>query len=892
MAEADWPKGSGLVQALRRRHPLPLRVHLLRLTLVVLLPALLAGGLTAWQLGQAYRRVVETSLQGGARTLAVAVDREIEVAVTAVSSLAASGALRTFARGASPLSDGQPLAELYERARAVGNAFGGWVVLVGPDGQQLFNTKRPLGTALPVANGMPWIERAITTGEPAVSNLFTGSVAQQPVLAAVAPVFPPGPRSADAPAALALILAFDPGRLAALLARVREGEIAGLIQVEDGTIIARSVGHASASGRRAPDWAAAPLREREAGLTGGPSLEGPPLVAAFHRLDRVPWAVVVTAPEDTYAATWRRPLTRLAVGGVALLVAGLTLAALLARRLIRPVQALAQEAEAVAAGAPAPSASLPTPVAEFEALRQALARAAEASRARAVSEGRAAAAEEAAQALRAERDRARLYFDVAQAALVVLDPDGRVRGINREGLAVLGLEQEEEAVGRDWFESFLPARLQQPVREVFDAIAAGREPAPGSYENPVLRADGEERLVAWRNTVLRDAAGGLLAVVASGEDITERRAAEERQTLLMREVDHRARNALAVVQSIVRLTRADGQKDFATAVEGRVNALARAHTLLARERWVGGDLRELVETELAAYATDERVGIAGPPVRLVPEAVQPASLVLHELATNAVKHGSLSTPDGTLEVTWGARPDGGLRMEWRETGGPPALLAGPPTRRGFGSRMIAATVTGQLGGTVGFDWRPAGLRCEILIGADRVALREHAAAAPAANTPDDAQLPGRLEGRRVLIVEDEPLVALDVEETLRGLGCEVVGPTATLGEALRLLEEEAPRLDAAVLDVNLGGHAAFPVADALVRRGVPVLFATGYSELPGGWTSEGGQGRTALLRKPVDRAALAAALRRLILNPDLDRARPAERRAGRLPPGDALRARQ
>ncbi|WP_431266960.1 HWE histidine kinase domain-containing protein [Dankookia sp. P2] len=221
-------------------------------------------------------------------------------------------------------------------------------------------------------------------------------------------------------------------------------------------------------------------------------------------------------------------------------------------------------------------------------------------------------------------------------------------------------------------------RLRQPVRDVFDALASGRSDAPGSYENPVLRADGEERLVAWRNTVLRDASGSLVAVVASGEDITERRAAEERQTLLMREVDHRAKNALAVVQSILRLTRADRQQDFAAAVEGRVNALARAHTMLARERWMGGDLRELVKSELAAYGTDERVRLGGPPVRLVPEAVQPASLVLHELATNAAKHGALSAPGGTLEVTWAAQPDGGLRVHWLETGGPPALLAGPP----------------------------------------------------------------------------------------------------------------------------------------------------------------------------------------------------------------------
>jgi PAS domain S-box-containing protein len=883
MAETKQPEGADMTLSPGRRRPFALRTHLLLLTLAVLLPALVAGGWTVWQLGLAYQRAVEASLQGGARTLAVAIDREIEVAITAVSSLAASRELRALAQGRAAGPDGEIDSELYERTRAVGDAFGGWVLLVRPDGQQLFNTLRPLGATLPPAGGGSWIEHAVTTGRPAVSNLFTGSVAQRSVLAAVAPVFPPGPRAGEARAPLALILAFDPARLAALLAQIPEGETAGLIQVEDGAVIARSVDHAAALGQPAPAWVATQLRGSAAvGFTAGASLEGQPIVAAFSRLDRVPWAVVVTAPESAFDAAWRHPLERLAIGGAALLGCGLVLAALLARRLLRPVQTLAREAEAVAAAAPLPEAMGPAPVAEFEALRLSLARAAEATRARAITEGRAAAAEEVAGELRAERDRARLYFDVAQAMLVVLGPDGSVRSINRHALAVLGLEQEEQAVGRDWFDAFLPRRLRAQMREVFDAIAAGRTEAPSVYENPVLRTDSEERLVAWRNTAVRDRAGGLVAVVASGEDITERRAAEEQQALLMREVDHRAKNALAVVQSIVRLTRAERPQEFVAAVEGRVQALARAHTLLARERWRGGDLGELIWEELAAFIAEERVRIAGPMVRLVAEAVQPFALVLHELATNAVKHGALSVPGGVVEVTWAAQPDGGLRLAWQETGGQ-GLLAGSPTRRGFGSQIIAKTVAGQLGGTVTLDWRPAGLSCQIGIGADQIVLREPVVAEPVADLAEGARASERLAGRRVLLVEDEPLVALDLEATLRDLGCEVAGPAATLADALRVVAAEAPQLDAAVLDVNLGGQPAFPAADELVRRGVPVIFATGYSELPGGWTSDGGQGRTALLLKPVHRAALAAALCRLILVSEGDRARPAERNAGRRP---------
>lgn len=886
MADVDRPQSAGMTPGQRRRAP-ALRTHLVRLTVAVLAPALLAGALAAWQLASAYEQVVETSLQGGARTLAVAIDREIEVALTAASSMAASRSLRALAAGTIE-PDIAATSEFYERAKAVGDAFGGWVVLVRGDGQQIINTQQPMGAPLPVAGGQPWIERAIVSGLPVVTNLFTGSVARRSVLAAIAPILPAGVRPGSERAPLALILAFDPARLGTLLARLRDGEIAGLIQTDDGTIIARSVGHAAASGRTAPAWIATVIATEQIGLARGPSLEGAPLVAAFQRLDRVPWAVVVTAPTEAYAAAWQRPLIRLALGDALLIAAGILFATLLARRLLKPVEALAREAEAVAAGQPAVDAMAPAPVAEFEALRIALDRAAEATRARAISEGRAAAAEEASDALREERDRARLYFDVAHAMLVVIGPDGRVRSINRQGLSVLGLDSEDQAIGRDWFDSFLPDRLRQPVREVFRSIVAGGPLAQGSYENPVLRADGQERLVAWRNSVLRSPGGGLLVVVASGEDITERRATEERQTLLMREVDHRAKNALAVVQSIVRLTRAEGLQDFASAVEGRVGAMARAHTLLARERWLGGDLQELIEAELAAFATAERVKISGPRVRVSSDAVQPISLVLHELAANAARHGSLSMAGGVLEVRWTGRAEGGLRLEWIETVAPEAALAGAPTRRGFGSHMMGATVSVQLDGAATFDWRPEGLRCEILIGADHVSVAE---ARSAYQDGGGAALPGRDAGslaeRRVLVVEDEPLVAMDVEQILRGFGCEVIGPAATLAAALQLAEAEASKLDAAVLDVNLGGQAAFPIADLLVKHGVPVVFATGYSELPGGWSPEGGQGRTALLQKPVDGPALGAALSRLMLDRQSERARAAASRGGPVPPGAA-----
>ncbi|MGG5824001.1 PAS domain-containing protein [Falsiroseomonas sp. HW251] len=223
---------------------------------------------------------------------------------------------------------------------------------------------------------------------------------------------------------------------------------------------------------------------------------------------------------------------------------------------------------------------------------------------------------------------------------------------------------------------------------------------------------------------LRDMVGvtGAVLIVA---DITEQKASEEQRALLMREVDHRAKNALSVVLAALRLTRKDDADAYAQAVEGRVGALARAHTMLAEGRWERAPLRELVEAELAVFqpglgedparmASEERVTVDGPDLALAPDAVQAVSMVLHELATNATKYGALSVREGHVRVTWRVdRVTGNLILIWRERGGP--RVQGPPERRGFGSRVIEATLGNQLGGGVERRWEEDGLVCVMTV---------------------------------------------------------------------------------------------------------------------------------------------------------------------------------
>jgi two-component sensor histidine kinase/CheY-like chemotaxis protein len=333
-------------------------------------------------------------------------------------------------------------------------------------------------------------------------------------------------------------------------------------------------------------------------------------------------------------------------------------------------------------------------------------------------------------------------------------------------------------------------------------------------------------------------------------DVTDLKEAEERRTLLVREVDHRARNALAVVQSIVRLTRAKTLEAYVAAVEGRIRALSTAHVLLSESRWEGADLSGLVEEELAPYRTGdpERIVVAGPAVFLQPSVAQILALVLHELATNAAKYGALSKPSGKVRLSWHVGPEG-LDVRWLEIGGP---VVQAPASQGYGTRVIGASVDRQLGGSTRFDWQRDGLHFSMTVPlGDRSKAPQAIAGRRGSADADAGTVPAMpIEGNRVLLIEDEALVGMMMKDVLTELGFQVVGPFATMADATAAIADED--FHAAVLDVNLQGDLIYPLAEMIKTRGIPFVFVTGYS-------ADGIDERFAcvpILQKPVERKSL------------------------------------
>ena len=368
-------------------------------------------------------------------------------------------------------------------------------------------------------------------------------------------------------------------------------------------------------------------------------------------------------------------------------------------------------------------------------------------------------------------------------------------------------------------------------------MEAARQGEVAAHEFRIQRpSDGAFRWIKATDFPLRDN-GHILRIGGIAEDVTEAKLAAEHSRVLLAELQHRVRNIMALLRSITNRTAegADSVTEYRSLLMGRLMAFARVQALLTRAANVSVGIRAIVHDEVSVQAQHEgQYVIEGPDVVLSPKAAEVLTLAIHELVTNAVKYGALSTSLGKVTVRWSTATKRGrpwLSFDWTEEGAPqrPASTSNAPHRRGFGSELIEARIPYELRGRGEVTIKRGGAHCYLEFPLrDSASILETGAPQRATVSGGAIDMTGEadLTGLRVLVVEDDYYLASDTARALRGAGADVMGPCATEADARAALADRRP--DAVVVDINLGPGPSFKLAETLEDNGIPFVFTTGY----------------------------------------------------------------
>jgi two-component sensor histidine kinase len=430
----------------------------------------------------------------------------------------------------------------------------------------------------------------------------------------------------------------------------------------------------------------------------------------------------------------------------------------------------------------------------------------------------------ATETLRASEERFRAFVTASSDSVFRMNADwSEMRQLDGKNFIA-----DMRDASKGWLAKYIHPDDQAGVRDaVEDAI---RNKATFDHEHRVIRVDGSPGWTHSRAIPILGAEGEITEWFGAAQDVTGRKHAEEMQQLLVNELNHRVKNMLASVHAIAQQTlrRAKDPAAFAESFSGRLQSLSRIHTLLTSTGWEGADLHDIIREQVLPGAVDDKRVIAtGPAVRLESQTAMHTAMMLHELGTNSAKHGALSKPDGSVAIAWTVTDDV-LRLDWREQGGPPVKV---PLGRGFGTTLIEQTVKGE-GGSAHRSVEAAGIRWQIdlpLAGAEDApnASQERKDAVQRDRDAGPAEI-ASIRGKRFAIIEDEPLIALEITCILEREGAQVLGPAVTVKEALNLIERN--QFDAALIDGNLRGRRVGDIAAALTRKKVPFAFVTGYGQ--------------------------------------------------------------
>ncbi|MEO0456353.1 MAG: HWE histidine kinase domain-containing protein [Cyanobacteria bacterium P01_A01_bin.114] len=335
---------------------------------------------------------------------------------------------------------------------------------------------------------------------------------------------------------------------------------------------------------------------------------------------------------------------------------------------------------------------------------------------------------------------------------------------------------------------------------------------------------------------------------------------QRQQNLLVAELNHRVRNILALIRSVTRQTHSstDSIADYTQMLEQRIAALAAAHDLVAGHELEWPALSNLLAIELRPYLVDAqpRVRLIGPEVGFKANFVPTFVLVLHELASNAAKYGALSVPEGQLTVRW-FETDGGVSFHWHESKGPSVE---PPQRRGFGRDLIERAIPYEFEGDATLRFLSNGVEAEFWLPSELVRWQTEPDPEPVESPePPSSEAPPQTHLGSVLVVEDNMLLVMDMENSLRKLGFEKIDAAPSVARALKCLDNNQYRV--CVLDIDLKKETSFQIAQRLLEQQIPFTFTTGYDSK---FSIPEELREAPLIKKPIEMAELEETLRQLI----------------------------
>jgi two-component sensor histidine kinase len=672
------------------------------LVFALTLPAVLTAAAGFYSGYRAERDAMDLRLQETARALGLSLDREIEKSEMALRVLALS-----------PYIASGDFAAFHQQAREAGLADLEWVALVGADGTMRLNTRVPYGSPVPDSI-RPETLKVLETRKAQLSDLHAGPATGQAVITFDVPVI------IDEKVAYVLSAAIGTEIFQQLITdqRIAESWTAAVID-RGGRVVARSRAPERYVGQIASPIVRDAVASSSEGRFQSVTFDNIPVRTYFSKSATYGWAFILSVPGTEIAASLQRSVFWLVVLAGCIFIAAI-LAGVLSRLVAKPVDQLVSAAHALGTGQAVTGAT--THVLEFDTIQKAL-------------------VDATANIRKQERDReealARIAESEARLSLALNAGDlGSWEYTPSTGAFVtsptcranFGRDPDEPFSYEDLITAIHPEDRARQAQAVAQSIASRLDL---HVEYRVIWPDHSEHWIRISGRV-RTTPDGRLSLVGVSQDVTERQLADERQGILLHELNHRVKNTLATVQSVATMTRRaaeQGDEGAWDAFLGRVQGLAKTHDLLTATQWQGASLEDVLRNELDPYQDTmrQRIRLRGPRINLQPSAVLALGLAIHELATNATKYGSLTVPDGKVNVMWAVTPTLNppvLIVEWVESGGPSVMR---PKRQGFGTKLIQRGLAQQLGGEIKLDFHPDGIRCVITFPIQNVMVDDGAA---------------------------------------------------------------------------------------------------------------------------------------------------------------------